>query len=360
MGWVGTGPLHQAAASASCSWVSEACLRQAPCRGPSPRAPPFPAYGQVPREEDRGVPVSQSGPVSGPRAAPQPGKRAPSRSLCFLELDNARGFRSGAREAASSPRPSPKVNGRDTDEVSEAAPVFGEVPPWSARPSAPRPAAGVGEGTWLGMRLRASGRVSTRDTWRRVEQRRASHSPRGFPALWRALRAHVAGPGLCSGRSSLGCAVSVGPSQVAPRLWPARPREPDSATLQTLPHPPGGRRTVSPSGSCCVLGDTLYGGGVGRDASGSRSASPHVSKDTELCLCPYPPPPRQGCGSRDKARGVSDDKTCQRLASEVACAPSCGFETRWGEGVARGRAGARLASCVTWGAVGMRWETVPK
>lgn len=263
MGWVGTGPLHQAAASASCSWVSEACLRQAPCRGPSPRAPPFPAYGQVPREEDRGGPVSRPGPVSGPRAAPKPGKRAPSRSLCFLELDNARGFRSGAREAASSPRPSPKVNGRDTDEASEAAPVFGEVPPWSARPSAPRPAAGVGEGTWLGMRLCASGRVSTRDTWRRVEQRRASHSPRGFPALWRALRAHVAGPGLCSGRSSLGCAVSVGPSQVAPRLWPARPREPDSATLQTLPRPPGGRRTVSPSGTCCVLGDTLHGGGGG-------------------------------------------------------------------------------------------------
>lgn len=79
----------------------------------------------------------------------------------------------------------------------------------------------AGSGGWRGnfarMRLRASGRVATRDRWRRAEQRRASHSPRGFPELWRAIRAHAAGPGLCRGRSSLGCAIPVA-SIPAPRV----------------------------------------------------------------------------------------------------------------------------------------------
>lgn len=112
----------------------------------------------------------------------------------------------------------------------EAALAFGEVPPpptLAHTPSTLRLAVRIGEGTWLRVRLRASGRVSTRDRWRRVEQRRASHSPRGFPELWRAFRAHVAGPSLCRGAPLL-CRLCGLPSRSgwAPGLWPAQPQEP--------------------------------------------------------------------------------------------------------------------------------------
>lgn len=129
--------------------------------------------------------------------------------------------------------------------------------PWHTCPSALLLAVRIGEGTWLRMRLRASGRVSTRDRWRRVEQRRASHSPRGFPELWRALRAHVAGPSLCRGAPLL-CRLRGLPAWPGrtPSQQPAQPHESDTATLQTLAHPPQGHGSGLPV--CVLLGDTLH------------------------------------------------------------------------------------------------------
>lgn len=247
--------------------------------GASPRAPPIPdsapACGQVHREERLhhmqatgrlcwGFPVWATRKCClGISCSPTQGKG----SVLFPAFSKKkRGgvFTVVPREAAPSPRPSSKVNSRGTEDVSRGSSGLwrGATPTNpGAHPSSPRLALRIGEGTWLRMRLCASGRLSTRDRWRRVEQRRASHSPRGFPALWRALRAHAAGPSLCRGPPSLcrPCGLPSRPGR-APGPWPAQPHvsghrhlaDPSTSALW------GDTALVSPSGSSCVLDDTLH------------------------------------------------------------------------------------------------------
>lgn len=250
-----------------------------------------PAYRQGRREEPwlRVPPTGAAGASpSGPRGPAVWGSPAPQhrgRSLsCSLLLKVEKGliFPSPCpwkpllphalhpRSTAGAQRRSP-----------EAALASGKVPPPPAlahAPSAVRLAVGTSEGAWLGVRLRASGRASTRDRWRRAEQRQASHSPRGFPELWRAPGAHVAGPQPLQRGSLVGhlCGLPSWPG------WAPGPCQPSPRNQGTV--------LVPPSGSSCVLVDGTLHLREMRPETANCSALPHVSTDAEVCQRRLGPP----------------------------------------------------------------------